>query len=76
MSIAIITGASSGIGKELVKQLSLYVDSVEEIWAIARREELLLELKKETDIPVRAIPLDLTDLKRKRISRFEPFPWI
>ncbi len=63
MSIAIITGASSGIGTELVRQLENYTDTVDEIWAIARRESLLEELKSKTKIKVRPIPLDLTDLK-------------
>ena len=61
MSIAIITGASSGIGEELVKQLKNYTDGIDEIWAIARRENLLEELKEKTDIPLRAVPLDLTN---------------
>lgn len=61
MAVAIITGASSGIGSELVKQLSNYTEGIDEIWAIARRENLLEELKEKTTIPLKAVPLDLTD---------------
>lgn len=61
MSIAIVTGASSGIGQELAKQLKDFIE-VEEIWVIARREERLLALKGICGLPVRALPLDLTDL--------------
>ncbi len=46
MNIAIVTGASSGMGREFVLQLSRYV-SVEEIWVIARRKEALESLKEE-----------------------------
>lgn len=60
MSIAIITGASSGIGKEFVNQISGYFNDITEIWAIARRENLLNELKEKTNIPLKAIPMDLT----------------
>ena len=45
MSIAIITGASSGIGREFVNKLSSYFNNITEIWAVARRENLLNELK-------------------------------
>ena len=58
MNIAIVTGASSGMGREFVLQLSSYVQ-VEEIWAVARREDRLEQLKKESAVPVRAISLDL-----------------
>ena len=58
MNIAIVTGASSGMGREFVKQLSAWVQ-VDEIWAIARRADALEELKKETTIPVRPVSLDL-----------------
>ncbi len=58
MKIAIVTGASSGMGREFVLQLSQYVN-VEEIWVIARRAEALEGLKQEVKIPVRPIPLDL-----------------
>lgn len=60
MTIAIVTGASSGMGREFVLQLSQYV-SVDEIWAIARRREALEELARETAVPVRPIALDLLD---------------
>ena len=60
MNIAIVTGASSGMGREFVLQLSQHV-TVDEIWAIARRQEALDALKKETGTPVRPIPLDLLD---------------
>ena len=59
MNIAIVTGASSGMGREFVLQLSGYV-KVDEIWVIARREEALETLKAEVSVPVRPIPLDLT----------------
>ncbi len=62
MKIAIVTGASSGMGKEFVRQLPGYVQ-VDEIWAIARREGALEALKQESPVPVRPVPLDLCDLE-------------
>ena len=58
MNIAIVTGASSGMGREFVLQLSQYVQ-VDEIWAIARREDALKALKAA--VPVRPVVLDLCD---------------
>ena len=58
MKIAIVTGASSGMGKEFVLQLSHYV-TVDEIWVIARRADALENLKKEVSVPVRPVVLDL-----------------
>ena len=68
MNIAIVTGASSGMGREFVKQLSAYV-TVDEIWAIARRESALEELKKEVSVPVRPVALDL--LKAESFTEME-----
>ena len=59
MNIAIVTGASSGMGREFVLQLPEYAH-VDEIWAIARRTEALESLKEQVSIPVRPISLDLT----------------
>ena len=58
MTIAIITGASSGMGREFVRQLSEYL-TVDEVWAIARRADALAELAGECPFPVRPIALDL-----------------
>ena len=60
MKIAIVTGASSGMGREFVLQLSQYV-SVEEIWVIARRGEALESLKEEVSVKIRPICLDLCE---------------
>ena len=60
MTVAIITGASSGMGREFVRQFSEYV-SVDEVWVIARRASALEELSAECAVPVRPIPLDLCD---------------
>ena len=65
MNIAIVTGASSGMGREFVLQLSQYVQ-VDEIWAIARREDALKAIK--TNVPVRPISLDLCN--EASFSRF------
>ncbi len=58
MNIAIVTGASSGMGQEFVRQLGGYV-SVDEIWVIARRADALKRLQEEIQTPVRVVPLDL-----------------
>lgn len=58
--IAVITGASSGMGRHFAKTLKEF-GTYDEIWAIARRADRLEELKTHTAFPVRAIPLDLSD---------------
>ena len=58
MKIAIVTGASSGMGREFVRQLHNYIQP-DVIWAIARRQSALEALAAETAIPVRPIVLDL-----------------
>jgi len=62
MNIAIVTGASSGMGREFVRQLGGYVQ-VDEIWAIARRTQALEALRKEVRVSVRPVSLDLLDEK-------------
>lgn len=58
--IAIITGASSGMGRQYAKTIK---DNIEfdELWVIARRTDRLEELKKELDFPVKTISLDLSE---------------
>ena len=58
MKIAIVTGASSGMGRDFVRQMHNYIQP-DEIWAIARRKASLEELAEETHIPVRPVVLDL-----------------
>ena len=58
MKTGIITGASSGMGREFVKMAAARGD-LEEIWVIARREDKLKELQKEVSVPLYILPLDL-----------------
>ena len=67
MNIAVVTGASSGMGREFVLQLSQYV-RVDEIWAIARREDALKALQEPAGVPVRPIILDL--LKKESFTAY------
>lgn len=60
MKIAIVTGASSGMGREFVMQLENFV-TVDEIWVIARRREALEALAGKTRATLRPIPLDLCE---------------
>lgn len=75
MGIAIITGASSGIGREFAVQLdSRGLDS---LWLIARRKQRLEELAASLDTPCDILPFDLTndqDLEkiRKKIEKEKP----
>ena len=54
---ALITGASSGIGRDMAKQLARMGC---ELILTARREDRLLELKEELPVPVKIIPMDLS----------------
>ena len=47
MKIAIVTGASSGMGREAVFQIGDRFPGIDEVWVIARRKERLLELAGE-----------------------------
>ena len=68
MNTAIITGASSGMGREFVKMAADRGD-IDEIWVIARREDKLRELEKEVSVPLHILPLDL--LKAESYERFQ-----
>jgi len=68
MNTAIITGASSGMGREFVKMAADRGD-IDEIWVIARREDKLRELEKEVSVPLHILPLDL--LKAESFGRFQ-----
>ena len=59
MKIAVITGASSGMGREFVLQLCKQ-KKFDEVWVIARRTDRLESLQDEVDTKVRPISLDLT----------------
>ncbi len=59
--IAVVTGASSGVGAEFVRQLAAGAGGpLDEIWAIARRKDRLEELAAECAVDVRPIAADLT----------------
>ena len=60
MKIAVITGASAGIGREFVYAVDRQ-ESLDEIWVIARREERLLELREKCRNRIRPICLDLAE---------------
>jgi len=58
MKIAVITGASSGIGREFVYAFDKE-EVFDEIWVIARREDRLLELAGKCRNIIRPVVLDL-----------------
>lgn len=60
MKIAVVSGASSGMGREFAKELDKR-ERFDEIWVIARRRERLEDLAKELRSKVRVLPLDLTN---------------
>lgn len=58
MKIAIVTGASKGLGAEFVKLLDK--EQLDEIWVTARSKAKLEELKNICETPLRVLPYDLT----------------
>lgn len=62
MKIAVITGASAGIGREFVYAVDRQ-EHFDEIWVIARRLERLEELAAKCSTRVRPLAMDLADLE-------------
>lgn len=69
MNIAIITGASSGLGSEFARQLDQRLKRTDEIWLLARRKDEMEELARSMHTKTRAINIDLTD--EKALQQFE-----
>lgn len=59
--IAILTGATGGLGREFLKQI--LNEEIDEVWAIARNEQKLLELRKEHGEKIIPMSIDLSDMK-------------
>lgn len=57
--IIVITGASSGIGREFARQIDTRTKA-DEIWVIARRRDRLEELGRELSTPVVPLSVDLS----------------
>lgn len=62
MNTAIVTGASSGLGREFFRAIVAYYPELDDIWIIARRKDRLEALAAETTgRKVRVLPFDLTN---------------
>lgn len=60
MNIAIITGASSGMGMEFARQLDNSLHKTDEIWLVARRREPMEELARTLRHKTQIIAMDVT----------------
>ena len=60
MKIAIVTGASSGMGREMVFRLADRYGGFQEIWVIGRRKERLDALNAKVPVKKRKFPQQQT----------------
>jgi len=67
--IAIITGASSGLGYDFAKEIDK--NNLDEIWIIARRVELLEKLASELKTDTKIFSIDLTDMESNKTIELE-----
>lgn len=77
MNIAIVTGASSGLGKEFALQIADRYKKLDELWVLARRKELLEALSNEVSMKLRIFDMDLTNgddfvLFEKQLAEVKP----
>jgi len=68
MNICVLSGASSGFGHYIAETLKDHIE-VDEVWLIARRENLLNELKDKLNIKCKILPYDLT--KKESIEAYK-----
>lgn len=60
MKVALITGASSGIGKCFAQYMDTAFSNIDEFWLVARNEDKLKELAATLKHKTRIFPLDIT----------------
>ncbi|MDE7112575.1 MAG: SDR family NAD(P)-dependent oxidoreductase, partial [Acetatifactor sp.] len=60
MNIVIITGASSGIGREFVRRMDRSFDSIDQFWLVARSRDKLTELADGMRHKSRIFAIDVT----------------
>lgn len=68
-SIVIITGASSGMGKEFALQIDAHLRKTDEIWLIARSKDKLTDLSRMMRNNTRVLAMDIT--KEAQIERLQ-----
>lgn len=74
--VAIVTGASSGLGLEFARQIDR-LQQVDEIWLVARKADALHEVAAQLDTPAVPVVADLTSKAdiaaiKQRLADFDP----
>lgn len=69
MNVIVITGASSGIGREFARQMDRYFTNIDEFWLIARDREKLNNTACEMQHKTRIFSMDIT--KDAQLERLE-----
>ena len=69
MNIIVITGASSGLGREFALQLNKMHYVADEVWLIARRSDRLEALSKELSYPCERLTIDLS--KEEELNQYK-----
>lgn len=68
MKVAVITGASGGLGEQFVKEVS-HLPDIDEIWMIARRRDRMEKIAESVEKACRIIKADLSERNElKQIS--------
>ena len=66
MKIVMVTGASSGIGEEFVRQLDQSFSRIDEIWMIARNVKKMEEIATTLQNKARIIGVDLEKKEQRK----------